>query len=311
MSIDISIIIPAKNEEESIEILYDGITKVLSELKKSYEIIFIDDGSTDTTFAKLKGLRQKDKRISCIRLRGNFGKSIALQLGFTKAKGNIIFTMDADLQDDPNEIPNFLEKIDDGYDLISGWKRKRYDPVSKTLPSKIGNLLTRTITGVTIHDLNCGFKAYKREVVKNLNLYGELYKFIPVLVSKEKFRITEIPIRHRPRIYGKSKYGWRRNIKGLLDLLTVIFLTGFVRRPGHFFGGIGLISFNVGFIIGIYITYLRFTTGSIQYRQPLLFFGVLLMILGVQFITTGLLAEMIVFSQQKPDYSSTIKEELY
>lgn len=304
----ISFIIPAKNEQESIPLLYEQISKVMEKINKSYELIFIDDGSTDKTFEILKELRVKDRKISVIRLRGNFGKSIALQLGFDDANGEIIFTMDADLQDDPKEIPEFLKKIEEGYDLVSGWKFKRFDPISKTLPSKFGNWLTRQLTGVKIHDLNCGFKAYRREVVKNLSLYGELYKFIPVLASKEKFKISEIPIHHMARKFGKSKYSWTRNLRGLTDLITIVFLSGYVSKPGQFFGSLGIISFSVGFFIGIYITYIRIATGTIQYRTPLLFLGILLMVIGIQLISTGLLAEMILYSKQKFDYRSYIKE---
>jgi len=282
----------------------------MRKVRKSFEIIFIDDGSTDNTFEVLKKLRQKDKKVKVIRLRGNFGKSIALQLGFKQAKGEVILTLDADLQDNPKEIPHFIKKLEEGYDLVVGWKRQRHDPMSKTLPSKLGNSITRFLTGVKIHDLNCGYKAYRREVVKSLNLYGELYKYIPVLAAKQNFKIAEIAVDHRQRKYGKSKYGWERNTKGFLDLITVVFLTGYLRRPGHFFGTLGLVSFFIGFLIGLYITHLRITTGSIQFRHPLLYLGMLLMIIGIQLISTGLLAEMTIYSNKKLDYSSNIKEIL-
>lgn len=305
----ISFIIPVKNEEDSVKILYSELVAVIKRLNADFELIFVDDGSTDNTLEVLKSLRKKDRKIvRIISLRGNFGKSIALSVGFEKAVGNIIFTMDGDLQDDPKEIPLFLKKLDEGYDLVSGWKKARRDPFSKTIPSKLGNLLTRILTGVKIHDLNCGYKAYRREVVMNLNLYGELYKFIPILVAKQNFDVGEIPIHHRERRFGESKYGWERNIKGFLDLITVVFLTSYLRRPGHFFGTFGLLSSFIGFLIGIYITYLRLTTGSTQERHPLLFLGMLMMIIGVQLISTGLLAEMMIYSKQKIDYSSVIKE---
>ncbi len=304
----LSFIIPAKDEADSVDILYGEIKAVLKKIKNSHEVIFIDDGSTDNTYSKLKQIKRKDKSVRLIRLRGNFGKSIALQIGFDKSKGDIIFTLDGDLQDNPKEIPSFLSKLEEGYDLVSGWKKKRKDPLTKTLPSKIGNWLTRTLTGINIHDLNCGYKVYRREVVQNLNLYGELYKYIPVMAVKQNFKVAEIIIDHRPRKHGKSKYGWERNTKGVLDLLTIIFLTGYLRRPGHFFGSFGLLSFFIGFLIGIYIAYLRLSTGTIQERHPLLFLGMLLMIIGVQLISTGLLAEMMIYSKQKFDYSSSIKE---
>lgn len=308
MNVKISFVIPTLNEEKSVETLYKEISKTMSAIDKPYEIIFVDDGSTDGTLTKILALRKRDKDVKVISHRGNWGKSVALMNGFAKASGEIIITMDADLQDDPKEIPNFLAKIREGYALVSGWKRNRHDPLTKTIPSKIGNLITRILTEVKIHDLNCGYKAYKREVVDNLNLYGELYKFIPVLVAKENFRIAEIPVMHKPRVYGKSKFGWERNVKGVLDLITIAFLAGYVRRPGHFFGGIGLVFATVGILIGLYITYLWITTGSIQFHHPLLFLGILLITIGVQLITTGLLAEMFLYSSKKFDYSSSIEK---
>lgn len=290
----LSFVIPAKDEESSVSILYQEITEVMKRLKNPYEIIFVDDGSIDNTFQEFKKLRGKDQRVKVIQLRGNFGKSLALQAGFNHLKGDIIITLDADLQDNPIEIPNFLDKIKEGFDLVSGWKKKRRDPsIAKVLPSRIINFLTRKITGIKIHDTNCGFKAYRKEVVSDLNLYGELYRFIPIIAYKQNYKVGEITVDHRARKYGKTKYGLTRGIKGGLDLLTIIFLTGYSKRPGHFFGTLGLVSFSIGFIIGLYITYLRLTTGTIQYRNPLLFLGILLIIVGVQLISTGLLAEMI------------------
>lgn len=311
ISIDISFVIPVKNEQDSVQILYEEISKVVKSLNKSFEIIFIDDGSTDETFERLKKIHTSDKLVKVIRLRGNFGKSTSLQAGFEYSNGEIVFTLDGDLQDNPKEIPVFLNKIEEGYDMVSGWKKKRLDPsITKVIPSRIINFLTRVLTGVQIHDINCGFKAYKREVITNLNLYGELYRFIPIIAAKQNFKVAEVVVEHRARKFGKTKFGWGRGIKGILDLLTIVFLTGYLRRPGHFFGTLGIISFFLGFIIGLYITYLRFATGSIQFRQPLLFLGMLLMIIGIQLISTGLLAEMMVFSKGKQDYSSVIKEIL-
>lgn len=304
----VSFVIPAKDEAESVFTLYSAIIEVAKKEKYNFELIFIDDGSVDDTLKVLKNLKRGDKRIKIISHRGNFGKSIALQNGFALAQGEIIITMDADLQDNPLEIPKLLEKIESGYDLVSGWKKKRYDPIGKTLPSKIGNWTTRLLTGIEIHDLNCGFKAYRKEVINNLNLYGELYKYIPVIAMKQNFKIGEVVVSHKSRRFGKSKFGWTRNIKGFLDMLTVVFLTSYFRKPSHFFGGLGIASFFLGFVIGLYITYLRLTTGSIQYHHPLLFLGILLMIIGVQLVSTGLLAEMMIFTQQKIDYKSTIRE---
>lgn len=304
----VSFVIPAKDEWESIPTLYKEITRTIKKTTYNFEFVFVDDGSIDNTLKVLKKLRKNDRKIKIISHRGNFGKSIALQNGFALAQGDIIITMDADLQDNPLDIPKLLEKIESGYDLVSGWKKKRYDPIAKTFPSKIGNWATRLLTGIKIHDLNCGFKAYRKEVINNLNLYGELYKYIPVIAMKQNFKIGEVVVSHKPRKFGRSKFGWTRNIKGFLDMLTVTFLTGYFRKPSHFFGGLGIVSFFFGFVIGLYITYLRVTTGSIQYHHPLLFLGMLLMIIGVQLVSTGLLAEMMIYTQQKIDYKSTIRE---
>lgn len=309
--LDLSFIIPAKDEESSVEILHQEIVDVVDRIAKASEFIFIDDGSNDNTFEILKKIQKQDSRIKIIRLRGNFGKSVALQIGFEQAKGDLVITMDADLQDNPKEIPKFLKKIDEGYDLVSGWKKKRFDPWHKVMPSKILNFITLKLTGVMLHDINSGFKVYRKEVVENLNLYGELYRFIPIFAAKQNYKVGEVIVEHRPRKYGKTKFGIERNIKGLLDLLTIVFLTGYLSRPGHFFGTMGIISFFFGFVIGLYITYLRVTTGTIQYRQPLLYLGVLLMIIGIQLISTGLLAELITsFNQKQLSLQKNIKEIL-
>ena len=277
---------------------------------KNYEIIFIDDGSTDGTYQEILKLRKKDSKVKIVKHRGNWGKSIALQSGFEVANGEIVITMDADLQDTPEEIPNFIKKINEGYDLVSGWKKIRHDPLSKTLPSKIGNRFASFLTGVKLHDFNCGFKAYRLNVVKNLNLYGELYKFIPIIAAKKNYKIAEIVVKHKKREFGKSKFGWERNTKGFLDLMTIFFLTGYLKKPGHFFGTLGLISFLFGFVIGLYITYLRITTGGIDYRLPLLFLGVLAMIVGIQLITTGLLAELFVYYMSPRENNGDKIEEI-
>ncbi len=306
----ISFVIPAKNEEESVAPLFQEITKNIKNITNKFEVIFVDDGSTDNTFQEITKLRKKNKKVKVLKLRGWHGKSIALKSGFEYARGEIIITMDADLQDNPKEIKRFIDKINEGFDLVSGWKKKRHDPIAKTFPSKIGNWTTRLLTGVKIHDLNCGFKAYRSEVVKNLNLYGELYKYIPVLVEKQNYKVTEIIVDHRKRKFGSSKFGWERNMKGFLDMLTIVLITKYLKRPGHFFGTAGFISFFAGFIIGLYIAYLRITTGSIQYRHPLLFLGILLMTIGVQLVTTGLLAEMITSFNQKGQSSASLIEKI-
>jgi len=204
--VELSFIIPAKNEERSVEILHREISDIMKQIKKDYEIIFIDDGSTDDTFAKIKEISAKDIKVRAFRFRGNFGKSVALQVGFDNARGDIIFTLDADLQDNPKEIPHFLQKLNEGYDLVSGWKKTRHDPtLGKVIPSRIINYLTRKLTGIKIHDTNCGFKAYKKNLVRNLNLYGELYRFIPILAAKQNFKVGEVVVEHRSRKFGKTK----------------------------------------------------------------------------------------------------------
>lgn len=308
---EISFVIPAKNEEQTIHMIYKKINHVMAKIKTTYEVIFIDDGSTDSTYLEMKKLNNKyPNRIAVVKHRGNWGKSIALQSGFKLVRGEVTITMDADLQDTPEEIPNFIKKIKEGYDLVSGWKKMRHDPISKTLPSKIGNWLASFLTGIKLHDFNCGFKAYRSQVVKNLNLYGELYKFIPIIAGKKNYKIAEIVVKHKRREFGKSKFGWERNAKGFLDIMTIFFITGYIKRPGHFFGTLGLLSFLFGFIIGIYITYLRITTGGINYRYPLLFLGILAMIIGIQLVTTGLLAELFVYYMTPRDKNDDKIEEL-
>ena len=307
----VSIVIPAKNEEDTISMIYKQIDVVMNKLETTYEIVFVDDGSVDKTYEEMKKLNKKyPKKIAVVKHRGNWGKSIALQSGFKLARGEITITMDADLQDTPEEIPNFIKKIEKGYDLVSGWKKIRHDPISKTLPSKLGNKLASFLTGVKLHDFNCGFKAYRSQVVKNLNLYGELYKFIPIIAGKKNYKIAEIVVKHKKREFGKSKFGWERNAKGFLDIMTIFFITGYIKKPGHFFGTLGLISFLFGFLIGIYITYLRITTGGINYRYPLLFLGILAMIIGIQLVTTGLLAELFVYYMSPRDKSDDKIEEI-
>lgn len=307
--LDLSFVIPVRNEEKSIETLYKEILTNTLRTKKSFEIIFIDDGSTDNSFKNILELNKKDKRVKVIKFRGGWAKSAALQVGFENTSGDIVFTLDGDLQDNPKEINRFLKEIKDGADMVVGWKKTRHDPWHKVIPSRIlNNFLIPLLTGVKIHDTNCGYKAMKREVLSCLNLYGEQYRYIPILASKANYKVVEIVIDHRQRKFGKSKFGIERNIKGLLDLMTVVLLTGFARRPGHFFGGLGIISFAVGFTIGLYIGFLRITTGSIQYRHPLLFLGILLMIIGVQLVSTGLLAEMIIYSKQKVDYNAAVEK---
>lgn len=311
----LSIIIPMYNEEESIEKLYNNIIIniekcILDKLITSYEIIFIDDGSTDLSCEKVKSLINKDSNITLISFRKNFGKASALQAGFNHSTGDIIITMDADLQDDPIEIINFIKKIDEGYDLVSGWKKDRHDPLEKRLPSKLFNKVTSKLSGVKLHDFNCGFKAYKKEVVKSINVYGELHRYIPVLAIRKGFRVGEIPVHHNKREYGKSKYGFERYLRGLFDALSSSFISKFFDRPMYFFGKIGLLLLFVGVIICLYLTMLFFMGDRIGGR-PLLMLGVLCIILGVQSISTGFIGDMIVDATYKSRYNEDHIKEIY
>ncbi len=301
---EISIIIPLINEEKALTELYEKINAVLKDFKKSYEIIFIDDGSTDRSYQVLESLYQKDRRIRVYQFRKNYGKSAGLACGFQMARGQNIITMDADLQDDPEEIPNLFAKLNEGYDLVSGWKKKRQDPFIKRNTSKIFNKVTGLISGLKIHDFNCGLKAYRNEVVKDIQVYGQLHRFIPVLAHWQGYRVGEMVVKHYPRKYGKTKFGLFRFTAGLLDLFTVIFLNKFKKRPLHLFGSIGLITFIVGMIINVYLAIEKIFAKGILSNRPLLFLGILLVIVGIQFVSIGLLGEMITETQKKRrDYS--------
>lgn len=286
----ISIVVPVFNEEKSLKELYQRIDKVL---KGSWEIIFVDDGSTDSSALQVLKIAEKDKRVSLASLSRHLGKSKALMRGFQDAKGEIIVTLDADLQDEPEEIPKLLTKIEEGYDLVSGWKKQRKDFFLVVLFSRIFNFFIARIASLKIHDINCGFKAYKRNVVTSLNLYGDLYRFIPILAANEGFRITEVEVKHAPRKYGHSKYSLAKGFRGILDLFTILFLTKFKNKPLHFFGSAGFLSFLAGLAISLYLTIL-WLQGEAIGRRPLLILGILLLIIGIQLFTTGLLAELIV-----------------
>lgn len=290
---DISVVIPLYNEEDSLKELHQQLGAVLRRMNARYELLFIDDGSTDKSFQVLRDLKRNDRHVKIVRFRRNYGKSAALAVGFDKAQGNIVITMDADLQDDPAEIPALKKRIEDGYDLVSGWKKRRKDPLSKTIPSKFFNFVTSVLTGIEIHDFNCGLKAYRREVVKSVNVYGELHRYVPVLAHWEGFRIGELVVQHRPRKFGKTKFGIGRFWHGFLDLLTALFTTRYLRRPLHLFGFWGLLSVMAGVLIDGWLAvewYLGLTSLS---NRPLFLGGVLLIIVGIQFISIGLLGEMI------------------
>lgn len=290
-----SLIIPVKDEEASLRPLYKEILASTKFLKNQWEIIFIDDGSVDNSYKILLDFKKKDSNVRIIRFRANFGKSAALSKGFEKARGSILITLDADLQDDPTDIPKFLSYIAKGYDLVVGRRQKRNDSLSKKLSSTVFNTVTRVITGVNLHDVNCGLKVFKKEVAREIKLHGELHRFIPILAAKLKYKVTELPVHHRPRQFGKSKFGFERASRGMIDLLTTVFLTDYLGKPAHFFGKIGLLLAAIGFLLTGYVTCIRITTGTTGHHVPLLLGGILFLMLGVQLISTGLIAEMITY----------------
>jgi glycosyltransferase involved in cell wall biosynthesis len=290
---DFSVVVPLYNEEGSLKELHHQIRSTFNRINARYEIIFVDDGSTDASFTILRDLRRTDRHIKVVRFRRNYGKSAALAVGFENAMGNIVVTMDADLQDDPAEIPALTRKIEAGYDLVSGWKKKRKDPITKTIPSKFFNTVTSMLTGIKIHDFNCGLKAYRREVVKNVRVYGELHRYVPVLAHWEGFRIGEIPVQHRPRKYGKTKFGMGRFWKGFLDLLTTLFITRYLKRPMHLFGLWGLAAITVGVIIDGWLAIEWFLGLTSLSNRPLFLAGFVIIIVGIQFMSVGLLGEML------------------
>lgn len=305
----LSIVIPLYNEEESLLPLARDLKTILNPLSIPFEVLLIDDGSTDKSLAVLKQITREDNRFRYISFQKNYGKSAALQVGFKNIKGDVVITMDADLQDDPNEIPNLLNKLGEGFDLVSGWKRKRNDPFVKKFSSRFFNFVTRFFSGIKIHDFNCGFKAYKVEVVKNINVYGELHRYIPVLADWGGYSVSEVAVRHNKRQYGKTKFGISRFFKGFVDLLTVVFITRYIKRPMHLFGFLGAASFLIGFVVNGYLSYEWYFEQQPLSNRPMLFLGILLIILGVQFFSVGLLGEMMVHNfQNENEY--TIKEKL-
>ena len=289
-----SVVIPLRDEAESLPKLWEELSLVMDGLGGAWEAVFINDGSTDGSAAFLNDLRHKDKRVQLITFRKNEGKAAGLQAGFRQAKGKFVITMDADLQDDPAEVPNLLAKLNQGYDLVSGYKKERHDPFHKTIPSRIFNGMVRQLSGLKLHDINCGLKIYRREVVEELFLYGDLYRFIPIIAHNQGFRVGEIDVNHRPRLYGKSKYGFGRFMRGLLDLFTVTFLHRFMRRPLHLFGTLGLLLVAIGVVISSYLSVLHAIGKQISDR-PLLTLGVLCIISGIQLISTGLIGELITY----------------
>jgi len=310
-SVDISIVLPILNEEKNLEELHFRLTETLAKSGMEYEIIAVDDGSTDGSFEVLKRLHQQDPRLKAIRFRRNFGQTAAISAGFHHAKGDIIITMDSDLQNDPGDIPRLLDKMKEGYDVVSGWRADRKDKLlSRRLPSILANKLIVKMTGVKIHDFGCTLKAYRKEVTDNINLYGEMHRFIPALAKWIGAEITEIKVKHHPRKHGKSKYGISRTTRVILDLITVKFLLTFSTRPIQIFGLMGLGSGVLGFLICLYLSigklFFPSEATSLTKRMPMLLLGILLILVGVQLITMGLLGEIMIRtyheSQRKPIY---------
>jgi len=288
----ISVVVPVHEEERTLALLFDELQAALDPLGQPWEAVFVDDGSTDGSFAALTRLHDAHDNIRVVRLRRNFGKAAALAAGFANAQGDIVVTIDADLQDDPAEIPRLLAKLDEGFDLVSGWKAHRRDPITRRALSRIFNWVTGRVSGLRLHDLNCGLKAYRAEVVQGLRLYGELHRFIPVLAHYRGHRIAEVPVNHRPREHGRSRYGVERYLRGFLDLLTVSFIGRYRYRPLHLFGGLGLGLGALGLAVLVYLTVLKIGGEAIG-RRPLLILGVLLVVVGLQFFSLGLISELI------------------
>lgn len=316
---DISVVIPLLNEEESIGELSSWIERVMQENNFSYEVIFIDDGSTDNSLEVIKSLCEKNPNIKSISFRRNYGKSAGLDEGFKACKGDVVITMDADLQDSPDEIPELYKMIiEDGYDLVSGWKKKRYDPISKTIPTKLYNWVTRRLTRIHLHDFNCGLKAYKADVVKSVRVYGEMHRYIPVIAKWQGFtKIGEKVVQHQARKYGVTKFGMSRFIRGPLDLLSIMFVSKFSKRPMHFFGSMGILSFLIGFILSVvnvgeklyYSWILKASAPRDIIDKPSFYFALLLVIIGTMLFLSGFLGELISRSQiEKNTY--LIKEKL-
>jgi dolichol-phosphate mannosyltransferase len=287
----ISVVIPVHDEERSVGLLLDEIAAAL-EPRQPWEAVFVDDGSTDATFAELTRLHDGHENVRVVRLRRNFGKATALDAGFAEAAGDVVVTIDGDLQDDPAEIPRLLAKLDEGFDLVSGWKAQRRDPWRRRVLSRLFNAVTGLVSGLRLHDLNCGLKAYRAEVLDGLRLYGELHRFVPVIAHYRGYRVAEVPVAHRPRPHGRSRYGPERYLRGFLDLLTVTFMGRYRHRPLHLFGGLGLLLAVTGVAVLGYLTVVKLLGQAIGHR-PLLTLGVLLVVVGIQLVSLGLLSELI------------------
>ena len=304
---DISVVVPLYNEEDNVQLLYEEIKGVLDTMAEQAEIVFVDDGSRDTTLAKLEVIQAGDDHVRVVSLRRNFGQTAAMTAGFDHARGGVIITMDGDLQNDPHDIPQLVGKLNEGYDVVTGWRYDRQDPfLSRKLPSQLANRLISWVTGVGLHDYGCTLKAFRREVIDNINLYGEMHRFIPAIASGMGISFTEVKVNHRARRFGTSKYGISRTIRVVLDLITVKFMLSYATRPLHVFGTVGVVSSLLGVLIALVLTVQRQLYGVALANRPLLLLAVLLIFMGIQFITIGLLAELVVRtyheSQKKPIY---------
>ena len=309
---NLSIVVPTFNEAETLTALVDKIGDVVAAAPAlgEYEVILVDDGSTDESWTTMVAIAESRSQIRAVRLRRNFGKATALSIGIDEARGSVIITMDADFQDDPIDIPYFVEKINEGYDVVSGWKKTRKDPFSKIIPSRFFNFVTNKASGIELKDFNCGFKAYRSEVFDCVSIYGELHRYIPVLAHGFGFKVGEIPILHHPRTHGRSKYGIERFLRGGVDLLTIVAITQYSSRPGHLFGGIGVVLGTTGFLILSYLTFLWFSGGGPIGTRPLLTLGVLLVIISLQFLFFGMLAELVLFRSTKIPSAKLTRERI-
>ncbi len=309
----ISIVIPAYNEEDNIPILYEKLKGVLERLGREYEIIFVDDGSVDRTWERLKEIAEKDQRVKLIRFRKNYGQTAAMYAGFQHATGEVIITLDADLQNDPEDIPMLLQKLEEGYDIVSGWRRDRKDPfLSRRLPSMIANWIISKVTGVELHDYGCTLKAYRADIIKRLELYGDMHRFLPALTKRFGAKITEIPVRHHPRFYGKSKYGIGRTIRVILDIFLVKFLNEYINKPMYVFGTLGFILLSLGLLALFYLVFLKLFLDQDIGRRPLLILSVLFILAGIQLISTGVIAELLVriYYRTKEDKPFVVEEKV-
>lgn len=321
---EISIVSPLHNERQSLEMLLEECRAVLEDPAQdwsaldledgrttpSWELVFVDDGSNDGSWSLIRDLAERNPEVHGLRLRRNLGKSAALQVGFSHARAPVVISLDADLQDDPREIPRMVRLLGAGYDLVSGWKRKRHDSRARVAASRVFNFAVRRLYGVELHDFNCGFKAYRADVVRDVRIYGELHRFIPVVAAFKGFRVGEIEVAHRSRRFGRSRYGWGRAFRGMMDLLTVLFLTRFHMRPAHFFGLPGALLMSVGIGCVGYVAWLRLAYGQIFSRHPLLIFGVLLSLAGLQLVTSGFLGEMLAAQLPRDDDSASVRERV-